>query len=115
MKWFSTEQTKDELGPLDELVRDFLAPEQFYNLLDERGVRFYTGVPDSLLKDFCAYVADTVPATKHVMAANEGAAISLAAGYHMATGKVPLVYLQNSGLGNIINPLLSLAHPDVYR
>ena len=56
--------------------------------------------------DFCAYVSDKVPATHHVITSNEGAAISVAAGYHLATGKASLVYMQNSGLGNAVNPLV---------
>lgn len=99
---------------LTELVRDFVNPETFVNHLRDKGVNFFTGVPDSLLKDFASCVDDTTPAEDHIMTANEGAAIGLAAGHHMATGKTPLVYLQNSGLGNTINPLLSLADPQVY-
>jgi sulfopyruvate decarboxylase TPP-binding subunit len=76
---------------------------------------YFTGVPDSLLKDFCAYVTAKVPSDQHVIAANEGTAVALAAGHHIATKKFPLVYLQNSGLGNIVNPIMSLCHPDVYR
>ena len=71
-------------------------------------------MPDSLLKDFGAYVLDNVLPENHVIAANEGSAVALAAGYHFATSKVGMVYLQNSGLGNTINPLLSLADPAVY-
>jgi sulfopyruvate decarboxylase TPP-binding subunit len=78
------------------------------------GIDFFAGVPDSLLKDFCGYAADHMRADKHIIAANEGGAVAVATGYHLATGKVPLVYLQNSGLGNTINPLLSLAAADVY-
>jgi phosphonopyruvate decarboxylase len=86
----------------------------FYGLLKERGFEFYAGVPDSLLKNFCYYVADTLPPSQHIITANEGSAVSLGAGYHLATGRIPTVYLQNSGTGNTINPLLSLADPDVY-
>lgn len=71
-------------------------------------------MPDSLLKDFCGYITDHHPSNKHVIAANEGSAVAMAAGYHMATKKIPVVYLQNSGLGNIINPIMSLAHQKVY-
>jgi len=78
-----------------------------------RGVDFYAGVPDSLLKPVCFYLADHA-GDKHVVAANEGGAVALACGYHLATGKVPLVYLQNSGLGNTVNQLLSLSDRDVY-
>ena len=76
---------------------------------------FFTGVPDSLLKSFCAYVTDHVKKENHIIAANEGAAVALAAGYHLATGKIPLVYMQNSGIGNAVNPLLSLADREVYQ
>lgn len=82
--------------------------------LRSQGVSFFTGVPDSLLKDLCAYVTDDVEGSRHIIAANEGAAVALAAGHHLATAELSLVYLQNSGLGNVINPLLSLADPDVY-
>jgi phosphonopyruvate decarboxylase len=99
---------------MDETVRYFLNPAHFAALLKAHGTEFYTGVPDSLLKDFCAYVTDTVPAEKHVIAVNEGTAVATAAGHHLATGKIPLVYLQNSGLGNTVNPLLSLCSPKVY-
>jgi phosphonopyruvate decarboxylase len=100
---------------LEETVRDFLPPSVFYNQLGERGFDFFTGVPDSLLKDFCGYVSDNAPPSKHIISANEGTAVAIASGYHMATHKYPVVYLQNSGLGNIINPLLSLVDPRVYR
>jgi phosphonopyruvate decarboxylase len=86
----------------------------FYETLEKAGLEFYAGVPDSLLKNFCFYVDDVLPETKHVITANEGSAIGLATGYHMATGKIPVVYLQNSGLGNTVNPLLSIADPEVY-
>jgi phosphonopyruvate decarboxylase len=87
--------------------------KDFVDWLETLGVDFYTGVPDSLLKPVCFYLADHA-GDKHVVAANEGGAVALACGYHLATGKVPLVYLQNSGQGNTINPLLSLADRDVY-
>jgi len=87
-------------------------PSLFYKFLSERGVHFFTGVPDSLLKSFCAYAAGR---GNHITAVNEGAAVALAAGSYLATGKVPLVYMQNSGIGNAVNPLLSLADGDVYR
>ncbi len=87
--------------------------KDFVDWLEALGVDFYAGVPDSLLKPICFYLADHA-GDKHVVAANEGGAVALACGYHLATGKVPLVYLQNSGQGNTINPLLSLADRDVY-
>lgn len=87
--------------------------QEFHDWLTPHGVDFFAGVPDSLLKPFCFYLADHV-GDKHVVTANEGGAVAVACGYHLATGKVPLVYLQNSGQGNTINPLLSLADRDVY-
>ena len=76
---------------------------------------FFAGVPDSLLKPLCNYLMQTYGISKnHVIAANEGNAVALAAGYHLATGKIPVVYLQNSGLGNIINPVASLMNDKVY-
>ncbi|NQU22429.1 MAG: phosphonopyruvate decarboxylase [Candidatus Nealsonbacteria bacterium] len=87
--------------------------QDFLGWLAALGVDFYAGVPDSLLKPVCFYLADHA-GDQHVVAANEGGAVALACGYHLATGKVPLVYLQNSGQGNAINPLLSLADRDVY-
>jgi phosphonopyruvate decarboxylase len=99
-----------------------IAAQLFYDLLIQGGVGFFAGVPDSLLKSFCAYIADHCgtgasagSAARHSIAVNEGAAVALAAGYHLATGKIPLVYMQNSGIGNATNPLLSLADPEVFR
>jgi len=86
----------------------------FYELLADYGVDFYAGVPDSLLKDFCAYVTDHAPDGGHVITANEGGAVALAAGHYLATGRPGAVYLQNSGLGNAVNPLTSLADLAVY-
>lgn len=87
--------------------------EDFISWLSDLGVEFYAGVADSLLSPLCFYLEDH-GGDRHVAAANEGGAVALACGYHLATGKVPLVYMQNSGQGNAINPLLSLADPDVY-
>jgi len=92
-----------------------IQPSFFYSRLTDMGVGFFTGVPDSLLKQFCAYLKDNVPRERNIIAANEGCAVGLATGYHLATGKVPLVYMQNSGMGNATNPLLSLTDPDVYN
>ena len=76
---------------------------------------FFAGVPDSQLKPLCNYLMATYGISdKHIIAANEGNAVGLAAGYHLATGKVPVVYMQNSGLGNIINPVASLMNDKVY-
>lgn len=76
---------------------------------------FFTGVPDSQLKPLCDYLLNEYGVGKrHVIAANEGNAVALAAGYHLATGKIPVVYLQNSGEGNIVNPVASLLNEHVY-
>ncbi len=91
-----------------------IRPSFFYDLLIKNGTDFFAGVPDSLLKNFCAYVTDNAPAEKHIISANEGSATGLATGYHLATGKIPMIYMQNSGEGNMVNPLLSIADPDVY-
>lgn len=85
-----------------------------YEQLRRQGLKFFTGVPDSLLKDFCAYITDHVPKSDHVIAANEGNAVALAVGHYLGTAEPALVYMQNSGIGNTVNPLLSLADPDVY-
>ena len=79
---------------MTELIRDFLDPAEFYKSIQKIGVNFFCGVPDSLLKDFCAYVTTNSTKGSHVITANEGTAVAMAAGYHMATGKHPLVYLQ---------------------
>lgn len=89
-------------------------PKIFFEALAAGGVAFFTGVPDSLLKNFCDYVTGHIDKNHHVIAANEGNALGLAAGYHLATGKFGLVYMQNSGFGNAINPLTSLVNSEVY-
>ena len=86
---------------------------KFVQALVGVGVDFFTGVPDSLLKNFCAYVTDNC-GENHVITANEGGAVGLAAGHYLATGRPALVYMQNSGQGNAVNPLASLADPEVY-
>lgn len=91
-----------------------LKPQELYDALISQGVSFFAGVPDSLLKDFCAYVTDHTPPERNVITSNEGSAVALVAGYHLATSEVGLVYMQNSGLGNAVNPLSSLADPEVY-
>ncbi len=91
-----------------------LKPQILVEFLKKNNINFFSGVPDSLLKDFCAYVDDEFPSRNHIIAANEGSAVGLAIGHHLSSGKVPLVYLQNSGLGNTVNPLISLASQEVY-
>lgn len=92
-----------------------IRPQFFYNTLASYGIDFYAGVPDSLLKNLCAYITDHADANHNIIAANEGGAMGLAAGHYLATGEIPVVYMQNSGEGNIINPLASLTDPDVYN
>ncbi len=89
-------------------------PDGIFAFIRGQGIRFFTGVPDSLLKDFCAYVTDNMADEEHVITANEGNAVALAAGHYLGTGSPALVYMQNSGIGNAVNPLLSLADPEVY-
>ena len=86
----------------------------FYNYLIENALDFFTGVPDSLLKELCSCIKDKSDSKHNIIAANEGNAVGLAAGYHLSTGKLGVVYMQNSGEGNAVNPLLSLADPKVY-
>lgn len=85
-------------------------------LIEIIGSDFYTGVPDSQLKALCNYLMNTfgIDPKHHIIAANEGNCTALAAGYHLSTGKVPVVYMQNSGEGNIINPVASLLNDKVY-
>lgn len=91
-----------------------IRPTDFYDQLVSYGVDFFSGVPDSLLKEFCLCIDDRIPKDKHIITANEGNAVALATGYYLAQKSLPLVYMQNSGLGNAVNPLLSLCDPDVY-
>lgn len=88
--------------------------QEFCEELQNIGFELFCGVPDSLLRDFCAYLSDDLNKLQNVITANEGNAVGMACGYHVATGKAAVVYMQNSGEGNAVNPLLSLADPDVY-
>lgn len=88
---------------------------KFVSTLKSAGIDFFTGVPDSLLKSFCAYIQDTEDNEHNIIAANEGAALGLAAGHYLSTKNVACVYMQNSGIGNAVNPLLSLLDEDVYK
>lgn len=92
-----------------------IRPEFFIEKLRENGIDCFAGVPDSLLKNICAYITDHFDAEHNIIAANEGAAVGLAAGHYLATGHSACVYMQNSGEGNIINPLASLTDPEVYN
>ncbi len=92
-----------------------LSPKSTFDCLSDNGIHSYAGVPDSLLKYFCAYLSDNTDSSSHVITANEGNAIAIAAGKYLGSGQMSLVYLQNSGLGNIVNPLLSLVDVEVYK
>ena len=91
-----------------------ISPRHFYQVFKDNGVSFFTGVPDSLLKEFCAFIDENTDDDSHVIASNEGTAIGLAVGHYLGSGNLPMVYLQNSGLGNIVNPILSLCDKEVY-
>ena len=82
-------------------------------VLEKNKINFFTGVPDSILKSLSSYL-EKYPKKKHVIATNEGAAISIGIGYNLSTKNIPCIYLQNSGLSNAINPLISIASKNVY-
>lgn len=88
--------------------------KEFYDYLIKNGMDFFTGVPDSLLANICACIKENTPEKYNIIAANEGNAVGIACGYHIATGKYGVVYMQNSGEGNAVNPLLSIADEEVY-
>lgn len=88
---------------------------EFYQYLVGKGFDFFAGVPDSLLKDLCSCIDELCPQKQQVTAANEGNAVALAAGYHLSSGNYGVVYMQNSGLGNAVNPLLSLLDEAIYQ
>ena len=88
---------------------------KFLDILEDLGGAFYTGVPDSLLSPFIDAIVDRYGiGARHIVAANEGAAVGLAAGHYLATGNPAVVYMQNSGIGNAMNPICSLLHEKVY-
>ena len=89
--------------------------KEFYDYLNSKGMDFFAGVPDSLLKDLCACVKENTESDKNIITANEGNAVAIACGRYLSTKKIGVVYMQNSGLGNIVNPLLSLIDEDVYN
>lgn len=86
------------------------------SFIETLGADFFVGVPDSQLKPLCNYLMDVygIDEQHHIIAANEGNCTAIAAGYYLSTGKVPVVYMQNSGEGNIINPVASLLNENVY-
>ena len=86
----------------------------FFDALRKEGIDFFTGVPDSLLSSLSAWLIAHTP-ERHMIAANEGNAVGIAAGHYLATGQIPVVYMQNSGIGNTVNPVASLLHKDVYQ
>ncbi|MGP3590072.1 phosphonopyruvate decarboxylase [Vagococcus sp. WN89Y] len=89
-------------------------PDDFLDFLTRQGVVFFSGVPDSLLKELCQAILVNPQVAGHQTACNEGAAVGIAMGYHLATNTLPAIYLQNSGLGNVVNPVCSLAANVVY-
>ncbi len=91
-----------------------IEPIELIASLEKLDIRFVTGVPDSLLKNACASIMSCFPPDRHIIATNEGSAVGLSIGHYLATGRPALVYMQNSGLGNVVNPVTSLADPQVY-
>ena len=88
--------------------------KKFYDYLVEKKLDFFAGVPDSLLKNLCACIKENTDKSHNIITANEGNAVALASGYHISSGNYGVVYMQNSGIGNAVNPLLSLADEEVY-
>lgn len=88
---------------------------KFLEILNDCGIDFFTGVPDSYLNGFCNCILEKIDNKNNIIAANEGNAVGIASGYYLSTKKIPLVYMQNSGVGNAVNPLVSLADKDVYN
>jgi phosphonopyruvate decarboxylase len=89
--------------------------EDLWGVFKDNGLNFFTGVPDSTFKDWMSFLADNAgKELENIIAANEGEAVAIATGHHLATGNVGVVYMQNSGVGNTVNPITSLADPEVY-
>lgn len=90
--------------------------KRFLQYVDKLGIDFFTGVPDSLLAPLCdtLYLKFGSQGKRHIVAANEGSAVGLAAGHYIGSGRPALVYMQNSGIGNAVNPIASLLHEQVY-
>ena len=91
-----------------------ISPKIYLENLKKAGIDFFSGVPDSLLKQFCACISENIKNESHTISSNEGAAIALGIGNYLGSGNIPFIYLQNSGLGNVVNPILSLASREVY-
>ena len=87
--------------------------QKILKILKKNKIEFFTGVPDSVLENFCNSLT-RLNKNKHIISANEGGAVSIAAGYNLSTKKIPVVYFQNSGLGNTINPITSIIHKEIY-
>ena len=87
-----------------------ISPKKLFNEFKKNKINFFIGVPDSVLKNF----TNNIPEKQNFVTQNEGSAVALSIGYHLDTNRVGLVYMQNSGLCNAINPLISLAHKKVY-
>lgn len=88
--------------------------KEFYDYLISKKLDFFAGVPDSLLKNLCSCIKENSDKKNNIITANEGNAVAIASGYHLSTSKFGVVYMQNSGIGNAVNPLLSLADEEVY-
>ena len=88
--------------------------KSLFETFTSQGIDFFSGVPDSLLAEFSSELEGNSKKIKHLICPNEGNAIASAIGYHAVTKKISVVYMQNSGLGNAINPLISLAHKKVW-
>ena len=86
--------------------------ESLINLLKKNNTNFFTGVPDSVLKELSSYLKKY---RDHIIATSEGAAVSIGIGNYLSTKKIPCIYMQNSGLSNALNPLISIAHKKVYQ
>jgi len=109
----NTEAQSQKYHGCDFTPNKNINPDLIIDSLVKEGSNFFAGVPDSLMKTLCESISSSQELT-NVIAANEGTAVALATGHYLATGDVPVVYMQNSGLGNAVNPLLSLVHEDVY-
>lgn len=92
-----------------------IQPASFCQFVQSHGISFFAGVPDSLLKNLCAYIDEAFDTRQHVITANEGNAIAMAMGHFLATGNPAVAYMQNSGLGNAVNPLVSMACEEICR